>query len=71
MFTIHARPIRLCDGLSRREAMRIGSLGLAGLNLPDLLCNAAASSPSSVRAKSCILLFLFGGPARHSTCEFR
>ena len=71
MFTIASKPTKLCDRISRREAIRIGSLGLAGLTLPDLLrcasANEAAARPS--RAKSCIVLFLFGGPAQHSTWD--
>ena len=27
----------LCSGLSRREMLRVGGLGLAGMTLPDLL----------------------------------
>jgi len=71
MFTINAKPTRLCDGISRREVLRIGSLGLAGLTLPDLLRSASANetSPRPARAKSCIVLFLFGGPAQHSTWD--
>ncbi len=57
---------RHCDGLTRREVLRAGALGLAGLSLPGLLRleQAAASSlPSRPRAKSVILLFLSGGPS--------
>src|SRR5262245_24090344 len=71
MFTIESRPVRLCDGVSRREMLRIGSLAAAGLTLPDLLRQASAQDavPRRARAKSCILLFLFGGPAQHSTWD--
>ena len=71
MFTIESQPARLCDGISRREMLRIGSLGLAGLTLPDLLRRATAqdAAPRRGRAKSCIVLFLFGGPAQHSTWD--
>jgi uncharacterized protein (DUF1501 family) len=74
MLTIHSRPVRLCDGISRREMLRIGSLGVAGLTLPDLLRQAAAQDaaprgPAKGSAKACIVLFLFGGPAQHSTWD--
>jgi hypothetical protein len=71
MFTITSKPARLCDGISRREMLRIGSLGVAGLTLPDLLRSATAgdAAPRRGRAKSCIVLFLFGGPAQHSTWD--
>ena len=71
MFVINSKPTSLCDGISRREVLRIGSLGLAGLTLPELIRGAAANdaSPRLGRAKSCIVLFLFGGPAQHSTWD--
>lgn len=59
----------------RRELMRVGSLGLAGLGLPQLLARSgraevAGSSPAGGgKAKSCILLFLMGGPPQHSTWD--
>src|SRR5262245_61086319 len=58
---------RHCDGLSRRELLRAGALGLGGLTLPGLLRleQAAASTPArrTARARSVILLFLSGGPS--------
>ena len=67
---------RLCDGLTRRDALRVGGLGAFGLALPDLLRadrTAAANGDSLPRgrgsAKSCIVLFLMGGPAQHSTWD--
>ncbi len=69
--------VRLCDGRSRREVIRIGGLGLlgAGLSLTDLIRAAGAAdapatgSRSFGRARSCILLFLMGGPPQHSTWD--
>jgi hypothetical protein len=63
---------RLCDGRSRREILRVGGLGLfgAGLGLPDLAFASGASGDSSFgRARSCIVLFLMGGPPQHSTWD--
>jgi uncharacterized protein (DUF1501 family) len=53
-----------CQGYSRREFLRIGSLGLAGLSLPGLLASKAraASSKNIVKDKCVVLLFLQGGP---------
>lgn len=55
---------RNCDGISRRHALRLGSCGLiGGLTLPTLLeLQAKAASPTTAKAKSCIFLFLEGGP---------
>ena len=49
-----------CDGLNRREAMQVGGLSLfSGLTLPNLL---SADDRGLGRAKSVILVNLFGGP---------
>jgi len=29
--------LRLCDGVSRRQCLRVGSLALGGITLPELL----------------------------------
>ena len=54
-----------CAGLSRREVLRIGALGLGGLTLPDLLRarEEVAAAGGSVRDVSVVLLFLQGGPS--------
>jgi hypothetical protein len=57
--------IRHCDGLTRREILKVGGLGLMGLSLPALLraqADVATSSPTP-EARSVILLFLSGGPS--------
>ncbi|TWU03044.1 hypothetical protein CA54_61280 [Symmachiella macrocystis] len=61
------RPVKsnFCDGISRRQALRLGSTSLlGGLTLPKLLemqANAADELPA--KAKSVIFLFLAGGPS--------
>lgn len=68
---------RLCDGWNRREVLRIGSLSAlgAGIGLPELSRAAeqapqtAPSASAFARAKSCIVLFLMGGPPQHSTWD--
>lgn len=51
-----------CDGISRRNFLRVGSLGLGALTLPDLL-KADANAGSSHRPKSVIYIVLGGGPS--------
>ena len=53
-----------CDGISRRQVLRVGATGLfAGLTLPRLLeAEARAAGKTAAKAKSCIFLFLEGGP---------
>jgi len=55
---------RNCAGISRRHVLRLGTCGLiGGMTLPRLLeLQAKAASPNGARAKSCIFLFLEGGP---------
>jgi hypothetical protein len=77
MLSLFGPGVRLCDGWNRREVIRLGGLGFlgAGLNLTDLLRTPATAEgqstniPSFGRARSCILLFLMGGPSQHSTWD--
>jgi hypothetical protein len=55
------RGVRHCDGMARREFLRVGSLAVGGLTLPSLL--HADSARPTARAKSAIILFLSGGPS--------
>ena len=68
MLTLLDRGPRLCDGHSRREALRVGGLSALGLTLPGLLRARAAEGRES-RARSGIVLFLMGGPPQHSTWD--
>src|SRR3954451_14723404 len=67
MLTLQDRAYRFCDGLTRREWLRVGALGLFALSLPLLLAPRWAPAPvqTTGKAKSCIVLFLFGGPPQH------
>jgi hypothetical protein len=73
MLSLYHRGPRLCDGLTRREWLRVGGLGLFGLSLAPLLeaCEArpAPAGTAFGKAKSCILLFLLGGPPQHETWD--
>jgi Protein of unknown function (DUF1501) len=52
---------RHCDGMSRRELLRVGALGLT---LPGLLqLERSQASSTRPRARSVIVLFLSGGPS--------
>ncbi len=54
---------RDCQGYSRRSFLRVGTLGLGGLTLPQLLANRAAGATGGfLRDRSIVLLFLQGGP---------
>jgi Protein of unknown function (DUF1501) len=60
------------DGMNRREWLRVGTLGLGGVTLPQLLApqlHAESSLPRRRRAKSVILFMLLGGPSQHDTWD--
>ncbi|MBI3876183.1 MAG: DUF1501 domain-containing protein [Verrucomicrobia bacterium] len=66
--------LSLRDGITRRELLRAGGLGCLGLALPSVLRGATSTKTKSVtpsfgRAKSCIILFLTGGPPQHETFD--
>ena len=61
MLTFLGKRRRLCDGVSRREFLRIGGLAVGGFTLPDLL-HAEAQAAGRATGKSVINIFLTGGP---------
>jgi len=75
MLNIQDTASRLCDGLTRRDWLRVGGLGLAGLSLPGLLnARQTQADPRHMgagfgKAKACIVLFFLGGPPQHETWD--
>jgi hypothetical protein len=77
MFSLLGASGRLCDGISRRELLRIGGLSALGLSLPDLLrASQTAGPPKGIindptfgRAKNIIYVWLQGGPPQHETFD--
>ncbi|MCI0358150.1 MAG: DUF1501 domain-containing protein [Planctomycetaceae bacterium] len=69
------RQFRRARALSRRDVLRAGSLSLLGLSLPELLARRAAAADAEERsfgrAKACILLFMWGGPAHEDTWDMK
>ena len=70
MFTIRtATGNRDCRGMSRRDFVRVGTLGLAGLTLSDLLRASEGGERKFLRDKSVVLVFLNGGPSQIETFD--
>ena len=74
MLSVQGRGVRLCDGVTRRDLLQAGGVGLLGLSLPHLLNQRALRadelvSTSNGKAKACIVLFMMGGPPQHSTWD--
>jgi uncharacterized protein (DUF1501 family) len=60
-----------CEGQTRRDFLRIGTLGLAGLSLPQLFAARAqaAQAGKHLRDRSVIFLFLRGGATHIETWD--
>ncbi len=61
-----------CDGVSRRDFLRVGALGGLGLTLPMLLRSQAQAGPTKqhhARAKSVLLIYLGGGLSHHDSFD--
>src|SRR5437899_3186768 len=57
--------------MHRRDFLRAGSIPLFGLGLPQLLRARESAKPQTGKAKSCILLFMWGGPAHQDTWDLK
>src|SRR6516165_3148087 len=62
------RPVRFCDGLTRRDFIHAGALAGMGLTLPGFLAQKAAGAVKD-KDINCILLFLVGGPSQIDTWD--
>src|SRR5688500_14279184 len=67
MIRVGSAVARNCEGLSRRELLQVGGASLAGLSLAGALKSEAASP--APREKSCIFLWLDGGPSQFETFD--
>src|SRR5262245_35266807 len=54
---------RFCDGIRRRDFVRVGVLGATGLALSDYLCLADAGEVKKAQASAAIFINLAGGPS--------
>jgi hypothetical protein len=73
MLTIPALPpvkSGYCDGISRRNFLRIGALSLGGLALPQIL-QAEAASGIRRSHKAVIMIFLPGGPSHQDIFDLK
>lgn len=70
MITIPGTARRFCDGISRRNFLRIGALGFGGLALPDIL-RAEQEQRIGRSQKSIIMIYLPGGPPHQDMFEIK
>jgi hypothetical protein len=62
---------RTCDGLVRRDFIKVGALTGLGLTLPDYLRRAAAGEIADAKGKSAIFIHLGGGPTHMDTFDLK
>src|SRR6185295_9138597 len=70
MLTIHGDQYQGCDGLPRRNFLKIGALGLGGLGLSDLL-RADAKDGRKNASKALINVHLSGGPSHQDMWDLK
>ena len=74
MLTLQGRPYAatdFCDRLSRRNFLKIGTLGLGGLTLPQLLRAEARGRHRGSSHKSVIMIYLVGGPPHQDMFDLK
>lgn len=76
MLTLTGSRKTLCDGVTRRDLIQLGGLGLFGLSLSDFFrlrtasgADVTNSTPHFGSAKQCILIHLIGAPPQHETFD--
>jgi Protein of unknown function (DUF1501) len=70
MLNLGEAPTRTCQTVGRRAFLKIGTLGMAGFGLGDLLAaRALAVGKTSPPAKAVIVLWLWGGPSHLDTFD--
>jgi hypothetical protein len=64
--------LRFCRGLRRRNFLKVGSLGLGGLSLAELLkLRASGGARPRASAKAVIYVYLWGGPSHIDTYDMK
>ena len=71
MLAFFGRKRSFCDGVSRRDFLRVGSLAVGGLSLADVLRLRANAGETPKAGKSVIMVYLPGGPTHLDTYDMK
>lgn len=71
MISILNQKMRFCDGISRRNFLKIGAIGMGGLTLPNILKAQYESGITGSKHKSVIMIFLPGGPSHQDIFDLK
>ena len=69
MLNIFGSSKKLCDKVSRREALQVGALGIGGLTLADVLRAEAVSGQRS--HKAIIMIYMCGAPSHQDMYDLK
>ncbi len=71
MLNLVTRPLRTCEGISRRSFLQVGGLAGLGVTLPMVLRRRLCASSEAVprREINCILIWTRGGTSHHDTFD--
>lgn len=70
MLKIGTNHARLCSGVSRREFLRVGALGMGGLTLPQLL-RAESQAGITNSNKAIIMIYMVGAPPHQDMYDLK
>ena len=70
MLTIPGQKYRLCDGLCRRDFLKVGALAMGGLTLPQLLRAEAAVGIHNSH-KAIIMIYMAGAPSHQDMYDLK
>jgi len=62
---------RRCDGVLRREFLRVGALSAFGLSLTDYMAARSLAAADKKTPPACILIWLDGGPSHLDTFDLK
>jgi len=65
------KPAHYCDGIVRRDVLKVGALGALGLTLSDYFRRATADEVKPAAAQSAIVIWLGGGPPHLDTFDMK
>jgi hypothetical protein len=71
MLTLFGKRQINCDGLTRRNFLKVGAMGFGGLTLPSLLRSEANAAATVSTQKSIINVYLSGGPSHIDTFDLK
>lgn len=69
MLNLGRMAARDCQQLTRRALLQAGTCSALGLGLPHVLARTATAAETAPKAKSVLLLWLWGGPSHHETWD--